>query len=163
MHIGDRVKEIRKNLKLSQTLFGEKLGVSRDVINNVENNRVELSSLLSKAICSEFNVNETWLKDGLGNAYNENEEQIIFELAKKYGLADLETETIQAFVQLPVNIRKRILVYIKSIVDHACIEAIQEQTNSEISDEIESYRHELEAAKKARTSSALPATEEGII
>ena len=35
MNISDRIKEIRKSLKLSQEEFGQILGVSRDVIGNI--------------------------------------------------------------------------------------------------------------------------------
>lgn len=39
MEMHERIKELRKNhLHLSQTEFGEKLGVSRSVINNIERN-----------------------------------------------------------------------------------------------------------------------------
>ena len=40
MIMNSRIKELRKSLKLSQTDFGKHLGVSRDVINNIENKRV---------------------------------------------------------------------------------------------------------------------------
>ena len=51
---------------LSQATFGKKIGVSRDVINNIENNRVELSELMLKAVCAEFGINEEWLRTGQG-------------------------------------------------------------------------------------------------
>lgn len=73
MEIHDRVRELRKNhLKLSQTAFGEKLGVSRSVINNIESNalaRPEQKLSLLKLICKEFNVNEDWLLNGSGEMF----------------------------------------------------------------------------------------------
>lgn len=39
MEMHDRIRELRKNhLNLSQEAFGERLGVSRSVINNIERN-----------------------------------------------------------------------------------------------------------------------------
>ena len=39
MELHERIKELRKNyLHMSQTDFGERLGVSRSVINNIERN-----------------------------------------------------------------------------------------------------------------------------
>lgn len=67
--IKDRIKEIRKQKKLSQVAFGEKLGVSRDVINNIELGRVEPKELFIRHLCSEFNVNEHWLRTGEGDMY----------------------------------------------------------------------------------------------
>ena len=41
MEIYERIKELRKvHLKLSQEKFGDMLGVNRDVINNIERNRL---------------------------------------------------------------------------------------------------------------------------
>lgn len=70
METYERVKELRKkHLKLSQTAFGEKLGVSRSVINNIELNALakpEQKLPLLKLICEKFNVNEDWLLNGTG-------------------------------------------------------------------------------------------------
>lgn len=65
-----RIKSIRKLHKLSQQSFGEKLGVSRDVINNIENGRVEPTELIIKAISNEFKISYLWLKDGIGEQYD---------------------------------------------------------------------------------------------
>ena len=62
MELHERIKELRKNyLHLSQTEFGEKVGVSRSVINNIERNvlaRPDHKLSLMKLICTKFNVNE---------------------------------------------------------------------------------------------------------
>ena len=64
-----RIKEIRKSLKLSQKEFGEQLGVSRDVIANIEYGRVEPQPLFVKHLCSTFNVNPIWLETGEGEIF----------------------------------------------------------------------------------------------
>lgn len=73
MEIYERIRELRKkHLKLSQTAFGERLGVSLDVISNIENNRLsrpEQKMSLYKLICSEFNISEDWLLHGIGDMY----------------------------------------------------------------------------------------------
>lgn len=65
-----RIKEIRKINNLSQTTFGEKMGVSRDVIKNIELEIVPLKEHFIKLICSTFNVNENWLRTGNGNMFS---------------------------------------------------------------------------------------------
>lgn len=65
--INERITHLRKEvLCLSQTVFGEKLGVSRDVINNIEHNRTIPSTLLINHICTVFNINLVWLSSGAG-------------------------------------------------------------------------------------------------
>lgn len=74
MEIFERISILRKTVKLSQDKFGEKLGVSRDVINNIEHNRLsrpEQKEPLYRLICQEFNVNEAWLRTGDGEMFQE--------------------------------------------------------------------------------------------
>lgn len=63
----DRIKQLRKSIGLSQTEFGERMGVSRDVISNIELGRVEPSELQIRMICRTFNVDEVWLRTGDGD------------------------------------------------------------------------------------------------
>ena len=65
----DRIKEIRKAHGLSQAAFGDKLGVSRDVINNLELGRVVPTDLIINMICAKFGVDENWLRTGDGDMY----------------------------------------------------------------------------------------------
>lgn len=60
----NKIKVLRSELRLSQTEFGSDLGVSRDVINNIENGRVPLKPSLAKLIVSQYNVNPKWLETG---------------------------------------------------------------------------------------------------
>jgi len=74
---GERLKLLRKETRHTQSSFGEVLGVTRNAINNVELGRVELSDILCKSICREFNVNESWLRTGEGEMFislNRNQE-----------------------------------------------------------------------------------------
>lgn len=74
--LSNRIKAIREALKLSQREFGEKLGVSRDVISNIEYNRVPPKELLLRHICELYNVNQRWLETGEGEMFNEVSHEI---------------------------------------------------------------------------------------
>lgn len=65
----NRIKDIREALKLSQREFGEKLGVSRDVVSNLEYDRVQPKELLLRHICELFGVNQNWLETGEGEMF----------------------------------------------------------------------------------------------
>lgn len=73
--LNKRIKDVRQTLKLSQREFGAKLGVSRDVISNIEYNRVQPKKLLLKHICQLYNVNEHWLETGEGEMFNSTPEE----------------------------------------------------------------------------------------
>lgn len=67
--INQRILEVRKALKMSQTKFGKEIGVSRGVINNIDLNVVPAKPLLIQQICRAYNVNETWLTTGEGEMF----------------------------------------------------------------------------------------------
>ena len=67
--MNERIKQVRKLKKLSQTAFGEPLGASRDMINNVENGRAAVSDMMIAAICRVYNVDEVWLRTGVGQPF----------------------------------------------------------------------------------------------
>lgn len=72
MEIYERIRELRRELKMSQSDFGLRLGVNRDVINNIENNRLarpDQKLSLVKLMCKEFGVNEQWLLTGEGEPF----------------------------------------------------------------------------------------------
>ena len=68
----DRIRQIRKSLGLTQSEFGKNLGVSRDVICNIEYSRVEPKELFLSHVCSVYHVNPEWLFSGKGECLNED-------------------------------------------------------------------------------------------
>ncbi len=83
----ERIKQVRNHLNLSQKEFGQKLGVSRDVIANIENNRVEPQKIFVQHLCAIFPVNQEWLDTGRGDLFltrNDNllEAVRLFEILK---------------------------------------------------------------------------------
>lgn len=73
--MSNRIRILRKTLKLSQREFGEKLGVSRDVISNLEYGRVQPKELFLQHICRQYNVNEHWLHTGEGEIFSKSPEE----------------------------------------------------------------------------------------
>ena len=64
--LNSRIKELREALGLSQREFGERLGVSRDVISNLEYGRSQPRDVFIRHLCGQYGVNEQWLTDGDG-------------------------------------------------------------------------------------------------
>lgn len=81
--INKRITLVRKTLKLSQTSFGDAIGVSRDVINNIDNLRVPAKPLLIQQICRVYNVDPDWLENGSGEMFLEKDSVTdLFEFTK---------------------------------------------------------------------------------
>lgn len=69
--MNERIKEVRKAKGLSQDEFGRRLGVTRGAVTNIELNKVEPKPLFVDLICREFDVNEEWLRTGVGPMHRE--------------------------------------------------------------------------------------------
>ena len=67
--IGERLKWLRKDQKLTQQAFADKIGVKRNTVATYEIGRNEPLDPIINAICSKFAVNETWLRTGEGDPY----------------------------------------------------------------------------------------------
>lgn len=68
--MNERVRRIRKSLNLTMEKFGERLGVTRTAISNIEAGNRGVTEQMVRSICREFGVNEVWLRTGEGG--NEN-------------------------------------------------------------------------------------------
>lgn len=66
MSIGKRIAEIRKLEGLSQEDFGKTIGLSRSIIGCYEKDIRNVSDRAIRDICINFNINEDWLKNGIG-------------------------------------------------------------------------------------------------
>ena len=121
MELYERIKFLRKEkLHLSQSALGERLGVSRDVISNIENNRLvnpEQKEPIIKLICAEFNVNPYWLKDGKGEIFNDIPETLLDELADEYNLDDLQLRLVKVFIEMNEEERNILTNYIKKVIE----------------------------------------------
>lgn len=65
----DRIKKLRKKLDLTQREFAEKIGTSQNVLANYEIGRRNPSNSVINNICKTFNVNEEWLRNGIGDMF----------------------------------------------------------------------------------------------
>lgn len=112
LNINDRIKEVRKKLKLSQTAFGEKLGVGRGVITNIELNLTEPKDLFIDLLCKTFGVNSEWLISGSGDMFISSADNILNQLSKEYKLDPTDEAIIKTYLSFGSDERKIIKRYI---------------------------------------------------
>lgn len=73
----ERVKEIRKSLGLTLEKFGERIGVTRGSMSNIENGNRNLTEQMTKSICREFGVDYMWLTTGEGEMFIDSDDDFI--------------------------------------------------------------------------------------
>lgn len=67
--MNERIKQLRKELHLTQQEFANKIGISRGNIGAYEVGKNAPSDAVISLICREFNVNESWLRTGEGEMF----------------------------------------------------------------------------------------------
>ncbi|CBL26381.1 Helix-turn-helix [[Ruminococcus] torques L2-14] len=73
--MNERIKKLRKVLKLTQQEFAESIKVKRNTVATYEMGRSIPSDSAIALICKTFNVNEEWLRSGAGDMFLELPEE----------------------------------------------------------------------------------------
>ncbi|MGL4982392.1 MAG: helix-turn-helix domain-containing protein [Treponemataceae bacterium] len=121
MDIINRLILIRKTLKLNQIQFGEKLGMTNSAISSIEKGKTPLIEKNIKMICSLFNVDENWLKNGTGEMFSE-----------KSINDELLSELYENFKKLTPAAKRIAIDYIKRIIeDQKTLRAEIEQSEND--------------------------------
>lgn len=66
---GERIREVRKALGLTLEKFGERIGIKKNSVSQIENGVNNLTEQMTKAICREFHVDYIWLTSGEGDMF----------------------------------------------------------------------------------------------
>lgn len=67
----ERIKSLRRNLKMTQQEFADRLHIKRGAVANYEVGRNVPADSVIALICKEFGVSEMWLRTGEGKPYPE--------------------------------------------------------------------------------------------
>ncbi|MGY5216367.1 helix-turn-helix domain-containing protein [Clostridium butyricum] len=158
--MNERIKEIRKYYKLSQEEMGKKLGVTKATISRIEKGINNITDQMFKSVCREFNINENWFRNGSGNMLVESDTFSLDDYIKSKGATQLELDLIKSYFEIPEDLRNSLMNHFKNNIlkqmKNTEEAATTEYTSSSINIdyEVESYRQELEAEQKEKTSSA---------
>ena len=64
--INKRIVEIRKDADMTQQQFADRMGISKNYVNLIENGKKNPGDRLLADICREFDINKEWLYNGTG-------------------------------------------------------------------------------------------------
>ncbi len=119
MSISDRIKYIRDDLEMSRAAFGETLGVSGDVINNLERGRVKIQESMLRLICKTHHVSYLFLTEGFGDPYVGVPGIIMNDAVEKYNLDETDKSLIEEYVKLDEDTRKAFKQYLLRVFEMA--------------------------------------------
>jgi transcriptional regulator with XRE-family HTH domain len=98
--VGERIKDVRKSLHLTQVELGKEIGVSGSAVSQIEANASKPTEAAIKLICSKYHVNYLWLTEGLGPMMEEEDTDALVERLMA-GESEMAISIMKAFVKLP--------------------------------------------------------------
>lgn len=122
MEQGERIKELRKALNMTMEQFGDKIGVTKSTISNIENGNRNATEHMLKSICREYNANYDYLVYGDGEMFGDLPETLLDELCLQHNLDELDRSILELYLEMPENIRS----YIKQAIRKKIIEKRKE-------------------------------------
>lgn len=111
--MNERLKSVRKALKLSQDAFAEKIGMRGSAISMLESGNRNITEQVVKSICREFNVDYLWLTTGEGEMFTDLPESLLDELASEYDLTDEEKAIVHDFLSLTKDERAIVMKFLR--------------------------------------------------
>lgn len=146
---GNRIKELRAALKITQDVFAEKVTISRNYLSLLESDKREPSDIVLKSICREFSVSEQWLRSGEGEMFVQKT-GLVADLVKKYSFPDIVEKMLESYSRLDEDQQQAVLTYVQDFIASIIEDgtgSVEESIEESIEEKVESYRQELEAEK----------------
>lgn len=129
IEIGLRLKKIRNELSLNQSDFASRIGIGQAGLSALEKGIRTLTDRNYKLICSEFNINEEWLRSGMGEMFEQNDNEILNTIIKEYHLGEKDKFLLNVFLNTTDSNRDALY----DLVIDAAKQYIQNQSKEEIS------------------------------
>ena len=111
----ERLKKLRKTLKLTQTQFAGSLGLGQSTYAMMEVGKRTVLDRHVKMICALYNVNEGWLRSGNGDMFKTPFDSFISELSAKYNIDETVKAFITAYIELDPHEKETVSRFISKI------------------------------------------------
>jgi len=117
MKLKNRFKLIREELKLTQKEFSQKIKIGQSTMAQLESGVREINDRHIKLICDEFNVNENWIRTGIGNMFNTAGNLLELITQSIPTLDEMDKKFITEYVKLSPEQKKMFKGFLKSMMD----------------------------------------------
>ena len=115
MQMNERIKILRKKyLDITQEEFAARIKISRSNLGSIEVGRINVTDRVVEDICTEFNVNEEWLRTGQGKMFVQPDSFSLDDYIKDRGYSELELEIVKSYFDLDKDVRGKILEHFKN-------------------------------------------------
>ena len=118
--MNERIKQIRRELGLTQTEFAERIGLKQNSIALIESGKRNISDQAVLSICREYGVNEEWLRTGTGgddNMFLPEPENELEAFARKYNVTGLERIFLEKYLGLKQTERDAVIRFMADLAE----------------------------------------------
>ena len=77
MSVNERIKMVRKELKLTQDQFAKQIGISASALSQIENGMTNASEQTLILVCERFRVIDEWLRYGEGEMFVSQDNSVL--------------------------------------------------------------------------------------
>ncbi len=117
MTINERIKFFRKELKLTQNEFGERVGLKKSAVSQIENGGTSANPRIIQLICNAFNISEKWLVEGKGEMYVSTEDAIMDKVVQMYDLTPQTEAFVRKWLQFPPEVQESVVDYVVELAE----------------------------------------------
>ena len=105
----ERLKLIRKELKLTQAKFAEGIEMAQNSYSQVETGKASLTEKNIALICLKYGIDENWLRTGEGEMMHDETR-----------LSNLERRLIEAYMKLSPTAQLMVIEYAEKLLADEC-------------------------------------------
>lgn len=122
--VNQRIRELRRELGISQVVFAARIGMTRGAITNIELNKLKPKELLIPLICKEFGCDEIWIRTGEGTMFGERswQEEVakyVGEVLSSQGAGEeMQQMILEFFAKIPQDMWNELGEKAKEVLDN---------------------------------------------
>lgn len=98
--LNERIREVRKALKLSQKELAGKIGISQRAVSWGEQPGNNVPDSTIKSLCIILHVNESWLRTGNGSMFTDIDALSLDKIARENGCTALEFKILKIYFEM---------------------------------------------------------------
>lgn len=114
--VRDRLFQVRQENGLSQADFAKKIGIAQTSYSQIERGVNPVQDRYILLVCNQFGVNETWLRTGEGDMWQDDDAALLNRLADRHSLTGRQRLLVKNFLSLPDDRREALLDLLSDIL-----------------------------------------------
>lgn len=122
MSINQRFRQVRKHLKMQQSEFAKRLGLSQTSISWLEQDGNTVSEQTIRLLHLDFHVSEEWLRTGEGPMFSAEDDSPLEKLCREYAVSDCERKILELYFSFDPKRRKMVCDFVDEFFKKAMAE-----------------------------------------